>query len=221
MCASVVSIFSPIPQQPSLRCPTDEDALLESLEEETESDPRLAYLREARIQQLSSDIARAKSLRSEGYGTYIDVKDEKNLLEITTSHEKCIVHFHKTDFNRCRIMDDHLRSIAEEHLEARVVKINVENAPFLVTKLGVKVLPCVIAFIDGVSVDRVIGFEGLGYSEDTFQTRDLEGRLVVAGVLNQVGGGIGALGAGQKVGDGRVQGSHAGEKEEGEEDDWD
>lgn len=199
----------------------DEDTLLEELEKETESDPKLAHLREARIQQLSSDIARAKSLRSEGYGTYVDVKDEKTLLEITTSHKKCIVHFHKTDFNRCRIMDDHLRTIAEQHLEARVVKINVENAPFLVTKLNVKVLPCVIAFIDGVSVDRVIGFEGLGYSEDTFATTDLEWRLLGAGVLDRVGG-IGPLAA-RKAGNGQGDGAENRElvHEEEDEDDWD
>ncbi len=40
-----------------------------------------------------------------------------------------------------------------------------------------------IAFIDGVSVDRIVGFEGLGYSEDTFTTKDLEARLLGAGVL--------------------------------------
>ncbi len=53
------------------------------------------------------------------------------------------------------------------------------------TKLNVKVLPCVIAFVDGVSVDRIVGFEGVGYSEDTFTTRDLEKRLVGAGVLER------------------------------------
>lgn len=197
----------------------DEDGLLEELEKEAESDPKLAYLRESRIQQLSSDIARVKSRRNEGYGTYIDIEDEKVLLEITTSHKKCIVHFHKTDFNRCRIMDGHLMAIAEQHLEARVVKINVENAPFLVAKLSVKVLPCVIAFIDGVSVDRVIGFEGLGYSEDTFATTDLERRLLGAGVLDSIGG-IGAL-AGREAG--RRQGDGASKRQEQDEagDDWD
>lgn len=37
--------------------------------------------------------------------------------------------------------------------------------------------------MNGVSADRIIGFEGLGYSEDTFTTRDLEARLLRAGVL--------------------------------------
>jgi len=63
--------------------------------------------------------------------------------------------------------------------------MNVENAPFLVTRLKVQVLPCVIAFVNGVSVDRIIGFEGLGYTQDTFTTQDLEGRLLGSGVVQR------------------------------------
>ncbi len=51
------------------------------------------------------------------------------------------------------------------------------------TRLGIQVLPCVIAFIDGIGVDRIIGFEGLGRTPDTFTTRDLEARLIRANVL--------------------------------------
>ena len=71
------------------------------------------------------------------------------------------------------------------------------NAPFLVTKLKIQVLPCVLVFVDGVSVDRIIGFEGLGYSPDTFTAKDLEARLLQAGVLTRAkvlgngGAGIG------------------------------
>ena len=41
-----------------------------------------------------------------------------------------------------------------------------------------------LAFIDGASVDRIIGFEGLGNNVATF-TRDLEARLLQAGVLTR------------------------------------
>ena len=58
----------------------------------------------------------------------------------------------------------------------------MDNAPFLVTKLKVQVLPCVIGFVDGIGVDRVVGFEGLGHG-DSFTTKDLEARLLGAGVL--------------------------------------
>jgi len=60
--------------------------------------------------------------------------------------------------------------------------MNVVNAPFLVTKLKVQVLPCVLAFVDGIGVDRIVGFEGLGRG-DSFTTKELEARLLQAGVL--------------------------------------
>ena len=46
-------------------------------------------------------------------------------------------------------------------------------------------LPCVLSFIEGVSVDRLIGFEGLGYTPDTFTTKDLEARLLACGIIRR------------------------------------
>ncbi|KAF2012554.1 thioredoxin-like protein [Aaosphaeria arxii CBS 175.79] len=158
---------------------SDEDALIAALEDDSELDA----FREQRLQQLHAEYDRARHLRASDHGTYVEIKEEKALMDITTSTKKCVVHFFKPDFNRCRIMDSHLESLAPAHYEARILKINVDNAPFLVTKLKIQVLPCVIAFIDGIGVDRVIGFEGLGRTPDSFTTRDLESRLIRANVL--------------------------------------
>jgi hypothetical protein len=43
----------------------------------------------------------------------------------------------------------------------------------------------VIAFVNGVTVDRIVGFEGLGYTQDTFTTKDLEARLLTSGVIQR------------------------------------
>lgn len=161
----------------------DEDALFDSLDNDT--DPTLAHLRESRIQQLSHSLKTVKQQHSAGFGAQTHLRDEKTLMETTTSSKHCVVHFYKEDFNRCRIMDSHLSALAASHVTTRFLKIDVQDAPFLVTKLGVKVLPCVIAFIGGVSADRIVGFEGLGYGGDGFETGDLEKRLVRAGVLEE------------------------------------
>lgn len=41
-----------------------------------------------------------------------------------------------------------------------------QDAPFFTVKLGVKVLPCVVLFKHGRSVDRVVGFDQLGGKDD-------------------------------------------------------
>lgn len=158
---------------------SDEDALIAALEDDDE----LGGFREQRLQQLHQEWDKARRLRESDHGTYVEIKEEKTLMDITTSTKLCVVHFFKPDFNRCQIMDSHLEALAPAHYEARLLKINVDNAPFLVIKLKIQVLPCVIAFIDGVGVDRILGFEGLGRTPDTFTTSDLEARLIQADVL--------------------------------------
>ena len=77
------------------------------------------------------------------------------------------------------------QTLAPLHVETRFLRINVTNATFLVTKLNVQILPCVISFIDGMGKDRIIGFEGLGRGTDRFNSGDLEYRLLDAGVLTR------------------------------------
>jgi hypothetical protein len=83
---------------------SDEDALIAALEEDSDLDA----FREQRLQQLHAEFDRARQLRASDHGTYTEIKDEKALLDITTSTKLCVVHFFKPDFNRCRVMDTHL-----------------------------------------------------------------------------------------------------------------
>lgn len=58
----------------------------------------------------------------------------------------------------------------------------VQDAPFFTVKLQIKVLPCLLLFINGVAVDRVVGFEELG-GKDDFATSGLERRLLKCGAV--------------------------------------
>jgi len=82
----------------------DEDALIASLEDS----PALDAFREQRIQQLHSEFSRAKAQKSDGFGNYTEIKEEKALMELTTSVKFAVVHFAKDDFARCGVMDGHL-----------------------------------------------------------------------------------------------------------------
>lgn len=82
----------------------DEDAILDSLDD----DPALDNLREQRLQQLHAELTRAKHLQSQEYGHYTEIKDEKALMDITTSTKWCVVHFFKPDFGKCGVMDSML-----------------------------------------------------------------------------------------------------------------
>jgi len=83
----------------------DEDELINALEQD---DTSMAAFREQRLQQLHSELSRAKDMRNSDHGTYTEVKDEKKLMDLTTTAKLCVVHFMKPDFARCRIMDQKL-----------------------------------------------------------------------------------------------------------------
>lgn len=95
-------------------------------------------------------------------------------------------------------MDAHLQNLAYRHHEVRFARADVRGIPFVVEKLGIKVLPYVIGFREGVAVERVVGFEGLGVGvgggsgrgkklltdgADQFDPVALERRLLGKGVL--------------------------------------
>jgi hypothetical protein len=84
-------------------------------------------------------------------------------------------------------MDRHLAKLAPKYYNTRFFRVFVENVPWLVERLGIKVLPCVICFVNGVSKDRIIGFEELG-NNDAFETVTLELRLSMNGIIQKTTG---------------------------------
>jgi hypothetical protein len=106
MAAPVDSTVAAIIDKHNAGASDDEDALIASLEDD--DDAALTSLREQRLAQLHSEITRAKMMRDSGNGTYSEIKDEKQLMDITTNVKLVVVHFFKSDFGRCQVMDGHL-----------------------------------------------------------------------------------------------------------------
>ncbi|KIW75997.1 hypothetical protein Z517_10742 [Fonsecaea pedrosoi CBS 271.37] len=141
----------------------DADAILASLEEEDSA----AY-RAQRLEELKK--AAGASAGTTAFTTvkkaYITLKSDDEALAFTTEHERAVLHFFHPEFSRCNTMDSHCELIADKHAEyggadVSFARIDVKNAPFVVEKLGVRVLPCVIGFVKGAVKGRVTGFEGL------------------------------------------------------------
>ncbi|KAJ1973856.1 hypothetical protein H4R35_003897 [Dimargaris xerosporica] len=156
----------------------DDDDLFSDLD----NDWALGGYREQRLEQLKQQVADLTAMKAKGHGQYTEVHDEKAVLKIMTETKCCVVHFFHKEFRRCLIIDKHLQILAPQYVATRFLKIDVANAPFLVEKLKVRVLPCVILTIDGVSHQRLVGFEELG-SKDDFKTKRIEDYLIGAGVI--------------------------------------
>ncbi|KAJ3303006.1 hypothetical protein HDV03_004286 [Kappamyces sp. JEL0829] len=138
---------------------SDEDELIRELEKD--DDHLMDKMRERRVEQLKFEISRRQAEASKQFGSYDVITMEKQLMLLTTSTEKMVIHFAHKDFKKCAVMDKHL-------------EVDVENVPFLVERMEIKVLPCVIMFLHGVGVDR---------DGDNFATWALEKRLAQSKVI--------------------------------------
>ncbi|XP_006663036.1 thioredoxin domain-containing protein PLP3A-like [Oryza brachyantha] len=146
-------------------------------------DPELEKLHAERIAALKKEVEKREVLKRQGHGEYREITEGDFLGEVTGS-EKVICHFYHREFYRCKIMDKHLKALAPVYLGTKFIKLDAENAPFFVTKLGIKTLPCVILFKKGIAVDRLIGFQDLG-GKDDFSTRSLENILKMKGIIDE------------------------------------
>ncbi|EIN10415.1 thioredoxin-like protein [Punctularia strigosozonata HHB-11173 SS5] len=162
----------------------EEDDIFAQLEAEIERDDTDAAFREEGIQALRREMEQVKAMKEGGHGRYDEIMNEKEVIRTSANEAQCVIHFYHHNFKRCQIMDQHLAALAPKYFGTRFLRVFVENVPWLVEKLQIKVLPCVITFVDGVTRDKLIGFEELG-NEDSFKTAVLELRLSQSGVLQK------------------------------------
>jgi Phosducin len=146
-------------------------------------DPDLEALHEQRIAQLKEEREKRQQMSHKGHGELTDIS-EGEFLEVVTKTDRVVCHFFHKDFERCKIMNKHLKLLAPKFFKTRFCKLHGPDAPFFVAKLQVQMLPCVILFVNGVAVDRVVGFDELGKKDD-FDTEALESRLIAAGVVER------------------------------------
>ena len=118
------------------------------------------------------------------YGSLCYCSHEGEVIEATTCTPHLIIHFSNPEFKRCKIMSEHLVKLARLYECTKFVEIRAQEAPFLVAKMGIKVLPCLVCIVNTQAIDRIVGFEELG-GEDEFETSVLEERLKRCKVLKK------------------------------------
>lgn len=132
-----------------------------------DEDANLREIREQRMKSLKSEQRETIDQVSKGHGQLRDIVQDDFINEMTSS-DRVIVHFYHRDFERCKVMDHHLRKLAQRHLETKFVRIDAEKTPFFTAKLIIETLPTVCCFMEGVCRGKIIGYDGLteGLSED-------------------------------------------------------
>ncbi|CAL8127329.1 unnamed protein product [Orchesella dallaii] len=144
--------------------------------ERLQNPDELEKLKEERIKKLKQLATQKTEWRKLGHGEYDEIPDEKSFFEVSKKSPRVVAHFSRDATERCKIVDKHLKILAQNHVETRFVKLNAEKSPFLTDRLKIKVLPTILILKDATVVDRIIGFSDLGGVDD-FRTEMLEWRL--------------------------------------------
>ena len=154
-------LFSEEKQGEENRQSKDTDRLEEEPEDkDADDDPELRRIRESRLRQIRSQQTERLENLAKGHGQFREVVQDEFLAEVTSS-QRVVCHFYHREFIRCAVMDKHLVKLAGQHIETKFIKINAEKAPFFVDKLKIMTMPTVALFIDGICIDKILGFEGL------------------------------------------------------------
>lgn len=140
-----------------------------------DDDDGLEALRARRRQQMKEAHEKKLKYQGLGHGNYDEIEEEAFLKTVTAS-ERAVVHFYHKQFEKCKVIDMHLRKCAKKFFGTRFVRLDAEKAPFFVEKLGIKTLPCAVVFNDGVAKGRQIGFDGLDIGGE-FKTVELAWRI--------------------------------------------
>jgi len=160
------------------------DAEINRLENMDEDE--LDKIRERRVAALKKAQAQKQEWRRNGHGVYSEIPSEKEFFEVCKSSTNVVCHFYKNTTFRCTILDSHLEKLAKQHLEARFIKLNVEKAPFLTQRLGIRVIPTMSIVKEGKTLGYIVGFTELGNCDD-FSTEMLEWRLGHSGIIRYAG----------------------------------
>lgn len=159
----------------------DYDAWLDELDD----DPGLDAIRQQRLQEIKQQQQKQAENIAKGHGSYRYITQDEFLPECTGS-DFVLVHFYHSDFETCEIMHHHLQKMATKHLNVKFVKIDAQKAPFFVAKLQVRVMPTLLLFRDGKTVERLLGFQDLAPNPckpNEFPTARLEQWLSRAGAI--------------------------------------
>ena len=118
-------------------------------------------IRARRMAELRAAQMRQAEHRALGHGELRTIAQDDFLPECAGSSEWVAVHFFHDEFERCKILDHHLKLVAPLHLSCKFLRVDAQKAPFFVAKLQIRTLPALLVFRNGKAVDRLTGFDKL------------------------------------------------------------
>lgn len=139
-------------------------------------DDGLEAIRRRRISEMQKASADRAVWRRNGHGVLHRIT-EKDFFDRAKGVSRMVAVFHRAGSSRYATdLLEHIRRIAEAHLETLFVDIDAVNAPFLATRLNLRVMPSIVMLKDAEIHKVLVGLDELS-STGNFTTGGMEKRL--------------------------------------------
>jgi len=162
------------------------DAEMAELDAIENDEDALERIRAKRMKELKNAQDKRSEWLRNGHGKLNEINSDKDFFEEAKSSKKLVVHFYRNTTLRCKILDEHLKVLAKQHVETKFLKLDVDKCNWIVQRLNIRIIPTMAIVLDGKTSGYLRGFEEFGGNDD-FSTEMLEWRLGVAHVINYKG----------------------------------
>jgi len=153
------------------------DAEMKRLDTLEKDEDALERIRERRLKDLKKMADKRAEWKRNGHGSLNEINSDRDFLDATKGSKKCVIHFYRNTTMNCKVLDKHLQIIAQNHLETKFLKVDVEKCDWLVKRLNVRIIPTTAILINGAISTYIRGFDGFGDDGKDFPTEMLEWRL--------------------------------------------
>jgi len=162
------------------------DAEMAELDAIENDEDALERIRQKRLKEMKNHQDKRNEYLRAGHGKLNEINSDKDFFEEAKGSKRLVCHFYRNTTMRCKILDEHLKKLAQQHVETKFLKLDVDKCDWIIQRLKIHVIPTLAFIKDGKTGDYMRGFEDVGGTDD-FSTEMLEWRCGLAGVINYKG----------------------------------
>jgi len=122
------------------------DAEIDKIDNLKEDD--LSTIRSNRIAAMKKEAQERQDHMNNGHGVLTQITEQKEFFDAAKKSKKMVLVFTRNSNEHGKELLDHLKLLAQKHLEARFLWIEADNAPFLTDRFNIYMLPTITCIED-------------------------------------------------------------------------